>query len=330
MATITINTINGTPPYTIYVCNTFLLNCVLVLSGVTSTPVTFETPSAYTYSPSVVIKIIDSLLCEHVQIDSCISQTPTPSFTITPTYTPSNTSTPPVTPSNTQTSYTPTPTPTNTTTQTMTPTPTQTPQTGYSFNSPFLIIEPLSASTILGDYMQSQGVNFFGFSNGVAPSTNQVDFENEMNVYLNYSGWTSGELPPIIPLSYPYYKIIDSSVKLTYLDSLTDTFNNPLSPNNFITVRITNLNFSGEAWYSFFISSGVTGTLYQKSIDISSSSQNVFEKVNTNPTYYSIDFTHKSGRIYSYGNRLYTTFPSPEFLLNNIENLYFKGSVVGT
>jgi hypothetical protein len=320
MSTFTINTINGVPPYDIYVCNTFLLNCILVSSGVTSTPVTFETPSAYTYSPSIIIKIIDSQNCEHIQTYSCISQTPTPSLTVTPSYTPSNTPTPNVTPSNTQTPYTPTPTTTSTLTSTPTPTPTKTPAILSGFSIAFLFIEPITASTILGEYMQSQGSNFFGFSNGVAPSTNQVDFENEMNLYMNYSGWTSGELPEIVSMEYPS----------TPYPTGSDYYGNKLSSYNFETIFISALTSNVEAWYTFFITTAYTNSLYQKSIDFSLDSPNTFSQANTNSTYYKIDFTFKTGYKYYEGTRLYTTYPSTEFLLDNSQNLYFKGSVIGT
>jgi hypothetical protein len=319
MSQITINTINGTPPYSIYVCSSFILNCTLVASGITSFPYTFNTPSAFTYSPSVILKVIDSQSCEFIQSYNCLSHTPTPSFTVTPTYTPSNTSTPPVTPSNTQTSYTPTPTPTITSTQTVTPTPQSTPPVAYSNYYYQLIIEPLSASTLMGEYMQSQGVNFFGFSNGVAPSTNQVDFENEMSIYLNYSGWTSGELPSPIFLSYP---------EIPY-PSGYDKFGNALTPFNFLTTIISANTINGPAWYTFFLFSGATNGVYQKSIDIGIGSQNMFSSVNMNESYYNIDFEYKNGNIYYPYIRMYTSFPSTELLLDDTQNLYFKGSMIG-
>lgn len=319
MAQVTINTINGTPPYSIYVCSSFLLNCNLVISGLTSLPITFETPSAFTNSPAVVIKIIDSQSCEFINTYNCLTHTPTPSYTVTPTYTPSNTPTIPVSPTPTQTSYTPTPTQTTTNT----PTPTQTPQATspvvYGFLSYFLVIEPISASTIIGNYMSSQGVNFFGFSNGVAPSTNQVDFENEMNIYLNYSGWTSGELPPPKTLVYP-----NSPYPSGY-----DSYGNPLTPFNFLTTIISANTINGPAWYTFFLNSGATNGVYQKSIDVSFGSQNLFSNVNTNTTYYNIDFEYKNGNTYYPYIRMYTSFPSTEFLLHDTQNLYFKGSTIG-
>ena len=320
MSQITINTINGNPPYSIYVCSSFLLNCTFVTSGLTSLPFTFNTPSAFTYSPSVVVKVLDSQNCQFVQSYDCLSPTPTPSFTVTPTYTPSNTSTPPVTPSNTQTSYTPTPTPTTTNTPTVTATPQGTPSVAYGFFSYFLVIEPLSASTIIGDYMQSQGVNFFGFGNGVAPSTNQVDFENEMNVYLNYSVWTNGELPEFRFLTYP----------IVPYPTGNDIYGNPLTSYNFITTIISANTINGPAWYTFFLNTGATNGQYQKSIGVATPYQNLFSTVNTNETYYNIDFEYRQQNVYYPYLRMYTSFPSTEFLLDDSQNLYFKGSTIGT
>jgi hypothetical protein len=326
MSQITINTINGIPPYSIYVCTPFLLNCNLVSSGVTTLPFSFESPSAYTNSPSVLVKIIDSQNCEFTQVYNCITLTPTPSVTVTPSYTPSNTATPFVTPSVTQTSYSPTPTPTNTVTPSFTtsPTPTPTPNpTPIFYNNSItalLVIEPLTASTIIGNYMQSQGVNFFGFSNGVAPSTNQVDFENEMNTYLSYSGWTSGELPAVQILNYPTVPYPTGN----------DTYGNQMTSYNFLTRRISASTISGPAWYTFFISSAYTNGMYQKSIDVGTQSQNIFTEVNNNSVYYNIDF-ELIQNVYTKSpyTRMYTTFPSEEFLLDNSKNLYFKGSTIG-
>lgn len=320
MSQITINTINGTPPYSIYVCSSFILNCTLVASGITSFPYSFNSPSAFTYSSSVILKVIDSQSCEFIQSYNCLTHTPTPSFTVTPTLTPSNTSTPPLTPSNTQTSYTPTPTPTVTTTQTPTYTPQSTSPVVYLNYYYVLLIEPISASTSIGEYMQSEGVNFFGFSNGVAPSTNQVDFENEMNVYLNYSGWTSGELPAPILLQYP-----DVPYPSGY-----DKYGNALSSYNFLTTEISANTINGLAWYTFFLVSGSTNGVYQKSIDVGVGSKNMFSSVKMNDTYYYIDFEYKNGNEYYPYIRMYTSFPSTEFLLDNSQNIYFKGSIIGT
>jgi hypothetical protein len=318
MGQITINTINGAPPYSIYVCSNFLLNCTLVLSEVTSLPFSFDTPSIFSNSPSIAVKIIDSQSCEYIQYYSCLSQTPTPSYTITPTYTPSNNPTQPVTPSNTQTPYTPTPTSTVTPTPTITTTPYPTPSILYGSTFAYLFIEPLSAATEIGNYMQSQGLSFFGFSNGVAPSTNQVDFENEMNAYLNYSGWSSGELISF-ELQYP---------NVPY-PSGNDFYGNPMLPYNFMTTVIPTSSNTGPSWYTFFITSTYTDGLYQKSIDIGIGAPNIFSQVNNNSTYYNIDFTSKIGNRYIQSTRMYTSFPSIEFLLDNTQNLYFKGSVIG-
>jgi hypothetical protein len=182
-----------------------------------------------------------------------------------------------------------------------------------------LVIEPLTASTIIGNYMQSQGVNFFGFSNGVAPSTNQVDFENEINTYLNYSGWTSGELPDVQILTYPTVPYPTGN----------DTYGNQMTSYNFLTRRISASTISGPAWYTFFISSGYTNGLYQKSIDVGTQSQNIFTEINNNSVYYTIDFELIQNVYRAPYTRMYTTFPSPEFLLNNTQNIYFKGSVIG-
>jgi hypothetical protein len=44
---------------------------------------------------------------------------------------------------------------------------------------------------------------------------------------------------------------------------------------------------------------------------------------------YNIDFEYKNGSIYYPYIRMYTSFPSTELLLDDTQNLYFKGSVIG-
>ena len=167
--------------------------------------------------------------------------------------------------------------------------------------------------------MQSQGVNFFGFSNGVAPSTNQVDFENEINTYLSYSGWSSGELPAIQNLNYPTVPYPTGN----------DKYGNEMTSYNFLTRLISASTINGPAWYTFFISSAYTNGVYQKSIGVGTQSQNIFTEIKNNSVYYNIDFELIQGTLRSPYTRMYTTFPSEEFLLDNSKNLYFKGSTIG-
>jgi hypothetical protein len=313
MSQITINTINGTPPYTIYVCSTFLLNCTFVTSGLTSLPFTFSTPSAFTYSPSVTIKVIDSQNCEYVQYYNCATPTPTRTPFPTPTPTSSITPTPNITPSNTQTPATATPTPSPTVTPSITPTLTVTPSTTpQPLPYGLLFIEPITGSYSIGNYMDSKSALFFGFSNAAAPSSNQLDFDYEINSYMDFSGWTSGEFPVVLTTNF------------------VDIFNSPVTNFNFLPINLSANTISGDAWYTFIIPTGFTNGQYQKSVSFSTDGGITQTTLLMNPTIYSNYFNYTG---YSYNRttyRVYTTFPSPEFLLSNDTDLFFSGSTIGT
>ena len=130
MGQVSINHINGVPPFSIFVCDYNQYNCQLLQVVNTTVPPTINItiPELYDSYPIFVIKIVDSLNCEFVKEYNCQTLTPTPSFTQTPTITPTNTNTPTNTATVTPTTDTQTPTPTNTQTPTVTPsvTPTNT------------------------------------------------------------------------------------------------------------------------------------------------------------------------------------------------------------
>jgi hypothetical protein len=318
MSQITINTISGASPFTIYVCDTFELNCILSLSGVTTTPIDVPLPSAFTYSPAVLIKIVDVSGCTDTQVYSCISPTPTPSVTVTPTVTSTITPTPPITPSITPTYVAPSPTPTSSITPTLTPTPTITPSTTSQPNERAkILIEPHSASTKLGSYMYNKGFSFLGFSNDTSPTKNQISFDVEMNNYLDYSGWTNNELLSI-------------SIPVANSSNGFDGFNNPKSIYNFLTVILSASTIKGESWFSIIIPTGLTNGFFQKEVGVSDTSANYFTGVKTDSTIYSYTFTYTGYNFNRTTYRLYTTFPSTEMLLDNTDtSIYLKGNVAG-
>jgi hypothetical protein len=123
---VTINTLTGTPPYYVYVCDADALNCVYIAT-ISSTPYVFNVPPPLDAQSEVCVKVVDINDCEIIQCGNII-----PDLTPTPTVTPSPTVTIGLTPTATET-QTPTPTPTvtigltPTSTETQTPTPTRTP-----------------------------------------------------------------------------------------------------------------------------------------------------------------------------------------------------------
>lgn len=68
---VTISSVSGTPPYTVYVCNTLGTSCVLIASGITTVPISFTLPSTFDHVPAVMVKVIDSLNCETFTIETC-------------------------------------------------------------------------------------------------------------------------------------------------------------------------------------------------------------------------------------------------------------------
>ena len=165
MSLVTINSLGGTPPYQVSVCDIFQFSCVTATTIYDYIPpsVSFNLPSPYSSAPKVLIKIVDSTGCVFTQEYECLTPTPTPSITpsVTPTMslTPSFTPTPSITPSFTPTpsitpSITPTQTvtPSHTPTQTITPTVTNTPTPSVTSESPYayLFIEPYSGSSSIG------------------------------------------------------------------------------------------------------------------------------------------------------------------------------------
>jgi len=321
MSQITLNTISGVSPFTVFVCDTDQINCILSLTGVTesSLPIQIPIPFVFEFSPIILIKIVDSTGCVITQSFNCITPTPTPSVTVTLTVTSTIAPTPSITSSVTPTPVTPTPTQSNPVTPSVTPTLTVTPsQRGMlPANYGYLFVEPLTGSSRIGGYMINKNLNFLGFSNASTPSSDQEDFQIEMNAYLDFSGWTSGFLRTFLNPS------LDNSV--------VDYSGNSISKYNFQTLTIPKGTVDSDAWYTFIIPTGITNGLFQKVIDVSEGDAHTFIPINTDSIIYSRTFTY-TGITYQRGTfRVYTTFPSTELYLDNrLSTLYFKGNTVGT
>jgi|694.fasta_scaffold79861_4 hypothetical protein len=75
MTQITINTVSGSNfPYTIYVCDVYGSNCVLVstiLGTVPPTSSSFILPPPYNAVPALMLKVIDNIGCETYKIIYC-------------------------------------------------------------------------------------------------------------------------------------------------------------------------------------------------------------------------------------------------------------------
>lgn len=209
----------------------------------------------------------------------------------------------------------PTPTPTPTPTPpapTPTPTPTPTPQL-YAY----LFIEPITGATDIGQWMYDNGSNFFGFTNDTAPTQDQTQFEIDMNLYVNFSGWTSGLFHPIITQNVPQ------------MSGGLDAYGNPIIEYNFLTTEISEGTIPCNAWYTWIIPVSLTNNQKQVTIDLNyDGDPNALIPVNTESTIYRYTFTYTGTTIEPTTYRVYTTFPNRLFALNNTESIYFRGNSV--
>lgn len=249
--------------------------------------------------------------------------TPTPTNTETPTETPTNTPTPSVTATNTATpSETPTNTPTPTETPTETPTPTNTPtptSTPPVSLLAYLFIEPTTANTQFNGWMVSQGSpGFFGgFSNGYAVSTNPVTFNQQMNIYIQYSGW-GGNAPSV------------GVANVSSTSGGNDSFGNPINAYLFQTYQVSAGTCASNAWYTWIIPTGSTNNQKISQIGYNNAGNpNSLTAVNMQSSVYNLTVTTTGSTIPIGDYRVYTTYTSPTFRINgSVNDIYFKGNTL--
>jgi hypothetical protein len=288
---------NAVGPFDIYTGST---GTTAVYTGVTRTEMIY----------GVVLTLTDP---------SAFCGTPTP--TPTPTVTPSS-----VTPTPTPTStITPTPsttiglTPTPTSTTTITPTPTITPSSTPSVGTAYLFIEPQSGSTNIGQYMFNNGYNFYGFTNSSGPTTsNPTQFNNDMNGYVSFTGWTGGVFPTVRTQMVPQ------------VSGGVDTYGNSIDAYNFTTHEVPINTVSNQAWYTWIIPTGATNNLIQYQIDVNSfGNPNSMTTLIMDSTIYTKTFNYTGSTIPTGVYRVYTTFADLSFYLDNGGNtIYFRGNSV--
>lgn len=312
MTQITINNISGsTLPFDIYVCDVYEYQCFFIstISVIVPPTVTITLPSTFDTAPAVLIKIIGSDGCEIKKIYSLL--TPNTSPTPTPSVTPTNTPTPTVTPTNTPTP-TVSPTPSVTPTNTPTPTPSSTP----NYLS-YLFIEPMSGSTEIGQWMLSGGSNFFGFSNFSQPTQSGSTFNTDMNLYVDFTGWTNGIFPSVITQTVPQ------------ISGGLDSFGNPIVQYNFNTTEVLQGSISGNSWFTWIIPISSTNNERQISIDLNiNGNPNLLTSVLTESTINTYTFTYSGSTIPQMTYRVYTTFPNTIFQISDDYNIYFRGNTV--
>jgi hypothetical protein len=329
MGDIIFSSLSGASPFDVYVSDVYGNNYTYVDTIVSATTVTL--PTLFDLAPEVRVTIIDASGCTFVNNIVCNDLIPTPSVTptvtptisVTPTKTPTNTPTPTisptlsVTPTNTPTNtLTPTVTPTITITQTPTPTITPTPSTMPL--AAYLFIEPLSGSTLIGEWMTSEGVYFYGFSNASQPSTASTYFDVDMNSYVNFTGWTNGAFPNVLSSDVPQ------------VSGGFDDYGNAIVEYNFKTIEVTiDDSTPGEAWYTWIIPVSLINNLNQLTIGYSTSAPSPLTVVAMEPTIYVNSFTYTGNVIPPSTYKVYTTYPGTNFRLTNTGSIYFKGESVG-
>lgn len=240
--------------------------------------------------------------------------TPTPTITSTLTPTPTPTVTPTVTPTFNPCPPGPTLRPTHTPTSTHTPTPTLTPT---PVPAAYLFIEPVSGSTNIGQWMYDSGRDFFGFTNDTQPAQDQTKFNIDMNVYVDFSGWTNGLFPSLIQQTVPQ------------TSGGEDSFNNAIVAYNFLTTEIPNNYVNGYGWYTWMIPVSLTNNERQTIIDINTSNNpNLLTGVGTDSTINSYTFTYTGTTIPPITYRVYTTYPNSIFKITDTQNIYMRGNTI--
>jgi hypothetical protein len=329
MGQIIFNTLSGTSPYDVYISDIYGNNNTFISTIVSATTITV--PELFSMAPEIKLTIIDASGCTYSNILLCNELIPTPSVTptvtptisVTPTVTPTISVTPTVTPTISVTpTVTPTisvtPTVTPTITVTLTPTPSITPTSSPMALKAILFIEPLSGSSLIGQWMTDEGVDFYGFSNGSQPSMAPAYFNDDMNAYVNFSGWTNNVFPEIITSNVPQ------------TTGGVDALGNPIVAYNFETVGVSIAeSTSGNAWYTWIVPVSLTNNLTQLTIGYSTSSPSPLTIVSTESTIRTNTFTYTGNLIPKTTYRVYTTYPGTNFRLANTGVIYFKGESVG-
>jgi hypothetical protein len=227
--------------------------------------------------------------------------TQTPTTTITPT--PSSTF-----------GISPTPTQTTTQTPTTTPTPSATPSSPLRA---YLFIEPTSGSSSIGQWMYDRGSDFYGFTNESQPAQDQTTFNFDMNIYVDFSGWTNGEFPTAIQQMVPQ------------VTGGLDEFDNPIVAYNFKTTEVPANTVQTDAWYTWIIPNTLTNNKKQVEIDFNNTGNpELLTATRTESTIYQYSFNYTGSTIQNTTYSVYTTFPSSIFKLHNTKNIYFRGNSV--
>jgi hypothetical protein len=298
-----IDTINSTPIYTnvsrsqLLIGVQYSLECPTPSATPPSTPCVTRTP---TITPTPTLT-------------SGLPQTPTPTISSTPSITPSITPTISVTKTVTP-SITPTISITPSLTSSITPslTPSITPSLPILYA--YLFIEPVNLNTQFNGWMQSRSSSFRGFSNGIAPSINQITYSQQLNSYLSFSGW-GGNAPSV------------RSSNISRTSGGVDSYGNLIQAYLFKTHEVPADLVSGYSWFTWVISTNGTNNDVITNIGVNDyGDPNSLTPVGVNSVYSNMTVQYTGSTIPQGNYRVYTTFNNTNFRLLNTNNIYFKGN----
>jgi hypothetical protein len=167
--------------------------------------------------------------------------------------------------------------------------------------------------------MFNNGYNFYGFTNSSGPTTsNPTQFNNDMNGYVSFTGWTGGVFPTVRTQMVPQ------------VSGGVDTYGNSIDAYNFTTHEVPINTVSNQAWYTWIIPTGATNNLVQYQIDVNSfGNPNSMTTLIMDSTIYTKTFNYTGSTIPTGVYRVYTTFADLSFYLDNGGNtIYFRGNSV--
>jgi hypothetical protein len=165
--------------------------------------------------------------------------------------------------------------------------------------------------------MISESSAFRGF-NINNPSVSQATFNNQMNSYIKFSGWTAGTVPSIGVA--PIYSTTGG----------LDIYGNPILAYTFQTYKVLSsvLQPTDVAWYTWLVSTGATnGQKYSTISNNTNSNPFALTSRVMNSTYYDlvVNYTGNTG-IPNGVYRVYSTYGNTDFNIQNLGfDLYFRG-----
>lgn len=175
-----------------------------------------------------------------------------------------------------------------------------------------LFIEPISKLTDIQNYLSFYGnTSFFGFGHG-NPPLNGNEFARYMKMFA------SGGVPGL------------PAVQMRPIPQITDGFDefgNPMNEFNFVTTKVDQGTVPERAWYTWVLPENLMSGHLQ--LSISHGNQNspfIMTVALMNQTLSGIAFNYMGPQFANTTYRLYTTFPSTEFYVDNTGNdIYFRG-----